>query len=97
MIHIPDNAMDTSLFCLPVQANGAEAFKLALINVSEKLDELDASVVHTQYDEIIIEASDAIADQVQSIVKESMGEALERIVPEVPFVVESKIDDAWKG
>jgi len=30
MIHIPDNATDTSLFCLPVQANGADAFKLAL-------------------------------------------------------------------
>jgi hypothetical protein len=36
----------------------------------------------------MIEAGDGIEDQVQAIVKGSMEEALERIVREVPFVVE---------
>jgi hypothetical protein len=43
MIHILDNATDTSLFCLPVQANGTDAFKLALVRIShERLNSLDA-------------------------------------------------------
>jgi hypothetical protein len=43
MIHILDNATVTSLFCLPVQANRADAFKLALVRIShEKLNSLYA-------------------------------------------------------
>ena len=63
MIHIPDNATDTSLFCLPVQTNGSHGFKPALVIVSEKLNGLDARIVHTRYDEIIVKAGDEIADQ----------------------------------
>jgi DNA polymerase I-like protein with 3'-5' exonuclease and polymerase domains len=48
------------------------------------------------HDEIIIEARDAIADQVQVIVKESMEEAFKKIIPEVPFVVELKVADSWR-
>jgi len=97
MIHIPDNATDTSLFCLPVQTNGSDGFKLALVIVSDKLNGLDARIVHTRHDEIIVEARGDIADQVQVIVQESMEEALERIIPEVPFVAEPKIADSWKS
>jgi len=56
---------------------------------------LDARIVHTLHDEIIVEVRDAIEDQVQVIVKESMEEAFGRIIPEVPFVVEPKIAEAW--
>jgi DNA polymerase I-like protein with 3'-5' exonuclease and polymerase domains len=52
---------------------------------------------HFPNDEIIVEARDDIADQVQAIVKESMEEALERIIPEVPFIVEPQIADSWKS
>jgi len=72
MIHIPDNATDTSLSCLPVQTTGADAFKPALWLISRGLGGGDAFVVNTLHDEIIVEARDGIADQVQAIVKESM-------------------------
>ena len=90
-----DNATDTSPFCLPVQANGADAFKLALIHISEKLNCLDARIVLTQHDEIIVEARDGIVDQVLAIVKESMEESLKRIIPEVLFAVEIRVADSW--
>jgi DNA polymerase I-like protein with 3'-5' exonuclease and polymerase domains len=64
-------------------------------NISEKLDELDARIVHTQHDEMIIETREDIANQVQAIVKESMEEALEQIIPEVPFVAEIRVAEAW--
>lgn len=38
---------------------------------------------------------DDIADQVLAAVKESMQEALERIVPEVPFMAEIRVAEAW--
>ena len=92
--HISD-AGDRSLFNRPVQATGADGFKLALIHISNKLNGLDVRIVHTQHDEIIVEAREDIADQVQAIVKESMEEASERIVPEVPFVAEVRVTEAW--
>jgi DNA polymerase I-like protein with 3'-5' exonuclease and polymerase domains len=63
-------------------------FKLALYLISRGLEGTDARIVHTQYGEIIVEARDAIEDQVKVIVKESMEEALDRIISEVPFAVE---------
>ncbi len=48
-----------------------------------------------QHDEIIVEARDGIEDQVQSIVSESMEAALEKIIPEVPFVAEIRVDEVW--
>jgi DNA polymerase I-like protein with 3'-5' exonuclease and polymerase domains len=54
--------MDTSLFCLLVQINGADGFKLVLINVSEKLNGLDTCVVHPEHDEIIVEVREDIAN-----------------------------------
>ncbi len=62
-IHIPDNATDTSLFCLPVQANASDSFKPALYNVSRGLEGVDARIVHSLHDEIIVEAIDGIEDQ----------------------------------
>ena len=46
---------------------------------------------------IIVEARDGIEDQVEAIVKESMEEALEQIIPEVPFVAEIRVADSWKS
>ncbi len=95
VINVADDVTDDSLFNWPVQANGADGFKLALIHISEKLNGLDARIVHTQHDEIIVEARDGIEDQVQAIVKESMEEAFRRIIPEVSFVVEPRVADSW--
>jgi len=57
---------------------------------------VDARIVHTQHDEIIVEVRDGIEDQVETIVKESMEEAFQGIIPEVPFVVEIRVADSWR-
>ncbi|MGA2938950.1 MAG: DNA polymerase [Syntrophobacteraceae bacterium] len=80
---------------VPVQATGTDGFKLALVNISEKLNGLDARIVHTQHDEIIVEARDTIPDQVRATVKESMEEAFKQMIPEVPFVAEIRVAEAW--
>ncbi len=48
-----------------------------------------------QHDEIIVEARDDIAGQVQAIVQKSMEKAFRQIIPEVPFVAEPKVTDSW--
>jgi DNA polymerase I-like protein with 3'-5' exonuclease and polymerase domains len=68
---------------------------LALIHISEKLNGLDARIVHTQPDEIIVEARDEIVDEVCVILKESMEAALEKIIPQVPFVTQIGVAEAW--
>jgi len=80
---------------VPVQATGTDGFKLALIGIAEKLNTLDACIVHTQHDEIIVEARDDIADQVKAMVADSMEKALEWIIPEVTFVVDIRVAEAW--
>ena len=50
---------------------------------------------YPKHDEIITEARDGIEDQVQSIVKEGMEKAFERIIPEVRFVAEIRVAEAW--
>ena len=57
---VADDVTDNSLFNRPVQANGADGFKSALIRISDRREGVDARVIHTQHDEIIVEARDAI-------------------------------------
>ncbi|MFZ0945610.1 MAG: DNA polymerase [Syntrophobacteraceae bacterium] len=84
-----------AFYNLPVQANGADGFKLALYLISRGLQGVDARIVNTLHDKIIVEAREGVADQVEAIVKESMEAALERIIPGVPFVVEIRVARAW--
>jgi DNA polymerase I len=73
----------------------ADGFKIALSLISRRLEGVDARIVHTQQDEIIVEVRDGIEDQVQAIVKESMEEAFKQIIPEVPFLMEIRVAEAW--
>ena len=68
---------------------------MALVRIAEKLNGLDARIVHTQHDEIIVEAREDQTDQVKAMVADTMEQALGRIIPEVPFVVEPRVAEAW--
>lgn len=57
---------------------------------------VDARIVHTQHDEIVVEARDGMEDQVETIVAESMEEAFKQIIPVIPFVAEIRVVDSWK-
>ena len=67
---------------------------MALYPISRGLEGIDVRIVHT-FDEKVIEARDGIEDQVQTIVKEVMEDAFKKIIPEVPFVAEIRVVEAW--
>jgi hypothetical protein len=43
----------------------------------------------------VVAARDVIEDQVQVILKESMEAAFKQIIPEVSFVAEIRVAEAW--
>ncbi len=67
----------------PIQGAAADIMKLAMINVSRRLEEekLDAKIVMQVHDEIVIEASIKGKDRVAAVVKEEMEGAAALTVP----------------
>jgi DNA polymerase I len=78
-----------------MQGIASDGFKLALIELDEKLADMDAQIVHVMHDEIIFEAREDVADHVAAVAKECMERTFAEIFPEVPFVVNPKIRDTW--
>jgi len=83
------------IFNYPVQGTAAEGFKLALVYLDTSLTGKDADIVHNLHDEIFVEAKADIAEEVAAVVQKCMIKAFADILPIVPFVVKSKIQDSW--
>ena len=79
----------------PVQGLGADLLKVALRLVYDRLQGLDAYLVNTVHDEIVVEAREDIADQVKTVVTGAMVEAGERYLTAVPVLVEAGICSDW--
>jgi len=52
-------------------------------------------LVDTFQNELVVEARDGIEDQVEAIVKGAMEAAFKQIIPEIPFVAEIRVAEAW--
>jgi len=92
---VDDDVRDNSIVNFPIQATASDGFKLALLDLDQKLEGLDARIVHIIHDEIIVEAREDIVDEVSKMVKECMEKAYEKMLPTCPFLVEPKITDTW--
>ena len=81
----------------PIQGTNADMIKLALYRLREELHdrEVDAALVNTVHDEIVVECEESIALEVQELVEKVMRAAGEYYVKSVPVDVESAIADAW--
>lgn len=79
----------------PVQGLGADILKFALWLTYDRLQGLDAYLVNTVHDEIVVEAREDIADQVKTVVTGAMVEAGERYLTAVPVLVEAGICSDW--
>ena len=93
------NGAHNQFFNTPVQGTGADALKLALRNVFDRLDKYDgrARLIHHVHDEIILETDDD-PDLIHALCKdleEGMTEAMQVFLRSVPVEVESKVGDSW--
>ena len=76
----------------PIQGSAADIIKLAMINVSKKLEGLDARLILQVHDELLIEASKECADKAREILKTEMENAIRL---RVPLEVDVLCGDNW--
>ena len=75
-----------------IQGLAADIFKIALVNLDEKLEETPARTVLQIHDEVVVEVDEAAADEIASIVVETMEGAASL---SVPLVANCYIVDSW--
>lgn len=85
----------TDLVNTPVQGTAADGIKAALVLIHERLP-VDAHIVSTVHDEVVVECAEPEAPAVLDLVRRGMVEALEGMVA-VPVEVEGGIGRTWGG
>ncbi len=83
---------------MPIQGTSADITKYALAFIHRELKQknLDASLVHTVHDEIVVEARDDIADNVAKLIEDQMIKAGEKLLKKVPIKVDVHVSDCWE-
>lgn len=78
----------------PIQGSAADIIKIAMLNVSKRLNEsdIDAKLILQVHDELIIEARADQAEEAAMILKEEMENAVQ--LP-IPLTVDLSIGDRW--
>jgi DNA polymerase-1 len=78
----------------PIQGSAADIIKIAMLNVSKRLNEsdIDAKLILQVHDELIIEARADQAEEAALILKEEMENAVQ--LP-IPLTVDLSIGDRW--
>jgi DNA polymerase I len=81
----------------PIQGTAADSFKIALCRLDEKFKalRLDAHLVLTLHDEIVVETREDVAEPVQGIIEKCLMDAFKKIIPHMPFELDMRIADAW--
>lgn len=78
----------------PVQGTCADGMKAAIVRLGGELPEA-ARMVATVHDELVVLVPSDHAEAVRERVAAVMREEMERLFPEVPIVVESKVCSNW--
>jgi DNA polymerase-1 len=95
---IPETASEwerfTALVNTPVQGGCADGMKQALVLIAQRLPD-GARLISTVHDEVLVEAPEAIAEQVCELVRSSMIEAMATLFPQVPIEVEAGSCSHW--
>jgi DNA polymerase I-like protein with 3'-5' exonuclease and polymerase domains len=68
---------------------------MALVDLDLKLKRMDAKILHTMHDEIIVKTKARIADEVPLILKQTMEEAGRALLKIAPVEVEVIVADSW--
>ena len=83
---------------MPIQGTSADITKFALIYIYNKIkdENMDAFLVHTVHDEIVVEAKEDIAEDSAKLVEEQMIRAGEKLLKKVPVKVDVNVSSCWE-
>ncbi len=79
----------------PIQGTGSDIFKRAMTLTFDGLKGLDARIVNSIHDEIVVECSALFANEVAERVERAMIAAGREFLSRVPVVVDVKVGDTW--
>lgn len=79
----------------PIQGTASDIFKRAMRLLDDSLLGLDAWIVNSIHDELVVECDSAIAEEIKEIVKHEMVAGAKEFLLRVPVEVEAVISDAW--
>lgn len=81
----------------PIQGTNGDMVKLALVMVdrSLKASGLDAIIVNTVHDEIVVECAEDVAEEAAKILHDEMVAAGERFITVCPVEIDYTIKDHW--
>ena len=77
---------------MPLQGTAADIIKIAMVEVANKLQNMNSNLILQIHDELIIEADELEAEKVVQILKESMENAY---LLNVPLVAETGSGKSW--
>ena len=77
---------------MPIQGTAADIMKIAMIKVSDRLDNMAANLILQVHDELIVECPENEAEEVSRILREEMESAAEL---SVPLVAETHTGKSW--
>jgi DNA polymerase-1 len=80
---------------VPIQGTSADITKLAMIRLDEELSALDACLVNTVHDELVVECDASVAAEAKTRVERAMVGAGREYIKSIPVVVEALVADAW--
>jgi DNA polymerase I-like protein with 3'-5' exonuclease and polymerase domains len=84
-----------ALYNTPVQGGAADLIKRALMVLPQALQGTGAVIVGTIHDEILVEAPDACAPAVASILKRTMEQAGQTYLARVPALADVRRGSSW--
>lgn len=79
----------------PIQGTASDIFKRAMRLLDDALEGRDAQIVNSIHDELVVEAEESIAEEVERIVAETMVAGAKEFLPRVPVQVDVVVADAW--
>lgn len=79
----------------PIQGTSSDIFKRAIRLLDDALSGLDAQIVNSIHDELVVECENSIAEEVKEIVRREMIAGAKEFLPRVPVEVEAVVSDAW--
>lgn len=102
--HFPDyktaefsekNKIERQVVNARIQWTAADIMKLALNSIYTKLRDLDAKLIVTVHDEVIVEVNDAQVEEAKEIIREAMTSVGKKTL-NVPLSIDLKTSKVWK-
>lgn len=82
---------------MPIQGTNADITKLAMARMYQAFQRggVDAYLVNTVHDELVVEAAESVAEEAKAIVIREMRSAGAEFVKRVPMDVDAQLGDTW--